>query len=93
MIRLARVIPEREAWLYENGAALDAIRRALKQARWTEEAAAGFSELQSAAATSLKNRKSNQKAKATRAEGLFKQVAKCVRLLLENPRHPGLQKP
>ena len=29
--------------------------------------------------------------KTSRAEGLFKQVEKCVRLLVENPRHPGLQ--
>jgi hypothetical protein len=29
--------------------------------------------------------------KASRNEGLFKQVHKCVSLLAENPRHPGLQ--
>lgn len=33
VIRLARVIPEREAWLYENSEALAAVRRGLKQAR------------------------------------------------------------
>jgi len=33
VIRLARVIPEREAWLYENPTALAAVRRGLKQAR------------------------------------------------------------
>jgi len=33
VIRLARVIPEREAWLYENPVALDAVRRGLEQAR------------------------------------------------------------
>ncbi len=33
ILRLARVIPEREAWLYENERARDAVRRGLKQAR------------------------------------------------------------
>lgn len=57
---------------------------------WTEEAAAEFNELQTAALVSLENCRRNKKAKASKAEGLFKQVEKCVRLLLENPRHPGL---
>ena len=58
--------------------------------KWTEEADARFRELQAAALTSLQNRQKNKKAKASKAEGLFKQVEKCVRLLLDNPRHPGL---
>lgn len=33
VVRLARVIPEREAWLYENPKALTAVRRGLSQAR------------------------------------------------------------
>lgn len=33
IIRLARVIPESEAWLYENTDARDALRRGLDQAR------------------------------------------------------------
>ncbi|MCY2960572.1 MAG: hypothetical protein NTY35_10445 [Planctomycetota bacterium] len=33
VVRLARVIPEREAWLYENPAALESVRRGLAQAR------------------------------------------------------------
>jgi hypothetical protein len=33
IVRLARVIPEREVWLYENPGALDAVRRGLDQAR------------------------------------------------------------
>ena len=32
-ITLARVIPEREAWLYENDKALTSVRRGLTQAR------------------------------------------------------------
>ena len=58
--------------------------------RWTEEADTKFRELQAAAAESLQNRQRDKKAKASKAEGLFKQVEKCVRLLLESPRHPGL---
>jgi len=33
VLRLARVIPEREAWLYENRGALDSVRKGLAQAR------------------------------------------------------------
>jgi hypothetical protein len=33
IVRLARVIPEREAWLYENPAALGSVRKGLAQAR------------------------------------------------------------
>ena len=33
IVRLARVIPERESWLYENKEALASVRRALKQAK------------------------------------------------------------
>lgn len=58
--------------------------------RWTEEAAGTFSKLQREAAASLRNRGKAGRTKASKAEGLFKQVEKCVRLLLDNPRHPGL---
>jgi hypothetical protein len=60
------------------------------RARWTLEADAKFRELQAAAAASLMNRQKSRKSKAAKAEGLFRQVEKCVRLLLDNPRHPGL---
>ena len=33
IVRLARVIPEREAWLYEDPKALASVRRGLDQAR------------------------------------------------------------
>ena len=32
VLKLARVIPEREAWLYDNSGALAAVRRGLKAA-------------------------------------------------------------
>lgn len=60
------------------------------RARWTEEATTQFEKLQAAASASAEKRSKDKKAKASKAEGLFKQVEKCVRLLLENPRHPGL---
>ena len=40
---------------------------------------------------SLRNRQRDKRAKASKDEGLFKQVEKCVRLLLDNPKHPGLK--
>jgi len=58
--------------------------------RWTEEATTQFEELRDAAAASVEKRSKARKAKASKAEGLFKQLEKCVRLLLENRRHPGL---
>jgi hypothetical protein len=58
--------------------------------RWTAEAEAAYVRLQRDAQASLQSRQKNKKTKATKAEGLFKQVDKCVRLLLANPKHPGL---
>jgi len=57
---------------------------------WTSEAAATYQQLRAAAEFSLRNRKQNKKAKATKAEGLFKQVHGCIQKLLNDPRHPGL---
>ena len=59
--------------------------------RWTEEADANFCELQAAAAASLLNREKRRKAKTSKAECLFRQIDKCVRLLADNPKHPGLK--
>jgi hypothetical protein len=59
-------------------------------ARWTEEAAAQYEAIQAKAADSLRKRSKAKQANSSKAEGLFKQVDKCVRLLLENPKHPGL---
>jgi len=58
--------------------------------KWTKEAAETYLKLQADAATALQNRTRRNNKKALKAEGLFKQVEKCVRLLLDNPHHPGL---
>jgi hypothetical protein len=38
-----------------------------------------------------KTRERRKKTRSSRQEGLFRQVAKTIGLLLENPRHPSLQ--
>ena len=58
---------------------------------WTPEAEAQYNMLKDDAVASLKERKSNKNKKATKAEGLFKQVHGCIQKLLDNPRHPGLR--
>lgn len=58
---------------------------------WLVSASEAFHALQEAAQRSLQNRQKSKRAKASRQEGLFKQVVKCVEFLQENPRHPGLQ--
>jgi len=58
---------------------------------WADTAAATFSRLQDAAEQSCKTREHTGKTKASKQEGLFKQLVKCLDFLAENPRHPGLQ--
>jgi|SRR5271154_1641344 len=58
---------------------------------WMEEAADEYGRLREAAAASLRAREQDKKQKASKAEGLFKQVHDCVQKLLNNPRHPGLK--
>lgn len=57
---------------------------------WTQEAARTFDELKEAAIKSRQAREKAKKKKATKQEGLFNQVVKCLSLLEANPRHPGL---
>lgn len=59
--------------------------------RWTEEADAQFEKIRSKAAAACAKREQGKQTKTSKAEGLFKQVDKCARFLLEDPRHPGLQ--
>jgi hypothetical protein len=58
---------------------------------WDHKAKKQYNLLKRKAEASLKSRETAKRAKATKDEGLFKQVQKCIKLLAENPRHPGLQ--
>jgi hypothetical protein len=58
---------------------------------WRTPAATTYEELRRQAEHARQSRQASGKAKASRQEGLFAQVNKCIRLLLDNPRHPGLQ--
>ncbi len=57
---------------------------------WTEDAWEAYDDLKLEAQASLRSRKRSGKKKSSRQAGLFKQLNKCIDLLLENPRHPGL---
>lgn len=57
---------------------------------WTPKAQETYDELKARAETSLKARQASGKPKATKDEGLFKRVHKCIYHLLRNPKHPGL---
>ncbi len=60
------------------------------QVQWTDAAAATYAELRAKAQASVQARARSKQVKATKDEGLFKQVHKCVTHLQTNPRHPGL---
>ena len=57
---------------------------------WTQEAKETFHELQTQADAIHAKRLTKNKSKSSRQEGLFKQIVKTLKLLKENPRHPGL---
>jgi len=58
---------------------------------WQPAALETYGALKARAALLLTSRRKSGKAKPSREEGLFKQVHKCISLLQDNPRHPGLQ--
>jgi hypothetical protein len=58
--------------------------------KWTQEALTQYGILRERAAASMANRQTHKRTKASPDEGLFKQVHKCLSLLVGNPRHPGL---
>ena len=60
------------------------------QVLWLAEARTMFLQLQQRAEKALAARRRRVKAKASKDEGLFVQVNKCIQLLANNPRHPGL---
>jgi hypothetical protein len=56
---------------------------------WTERAENDFRKLEKTA-NSVNEKKTTNK-KSAQKKGLFKQIIKALKLLKENPRHPGLQ--
>jgi hypothetical protein len=56
---------------------------------WQSAARRAFDEVMVDAQAALNRRQG--RGKSSKAEGLFKQVHKCILLLADNPRHPGLQ--
>ena len=58
--------------------------------RWTVEADENYKELKATADARKKKREEQKIKKSSQAEGLFKQVAKTIKFLKENPRHPSL---
>ncbi len=56
---------------------------------WTRSALTEYNALKGQARASLQARKADRR-KASKAEGLFKQVHGCIQKLLNDPRHPGL---
>jgi hypothetical protein len=56
---------------------------------WQSVARKTFEHLMADAEPALEKR--GGKGKSTKAQGLFKQVFKCVQLLAENPRHLGVR--
>ena len=58
---------------------------------WTPEAKAAYDELKAKAPASLASRRTKEKTKSSKDEGLFKQVHKALTLLAASPKHPGLQ--
>ena len=56
----------------------------------TLQANTTLDELKKSAYESLQRRLADDKSKSSAAEGLFKQVRKTLDLLVDNPRHPGL---
>ena len=58
--------------------------------KWTDAAKETYDELKAKAKARREARMKKKIKKSSRDEGLFKQVAKTVSLLSQNPRHPGL---
>jgi hypothetical protein len=58
--------------------------------KWPKAAEETYEELKTRAKARREARKKKKIKKSSQEEGLFKQVAKTVNLLRQNPRHPGL---
>jgi hypothetical protein len=62
----------------------------MHEVKWTEAATKTYLELKAKFAAHRAARKKKKTTKSSKAEGLFKQVAKTIKLLSNNPRHPNL---
>jgi len=60
------------------------------EAKWTKTARTTYEDLKAKAKERRDARIKKKTKKSTLDEGLFKQVAKTVSLLIDDPRHPGL---
>lgn len=58
--------------------------------KYTLEADEIIKRLRDAALTAHENRKIKNKSKASKQEGLYKQLHKTLQFLSQNPKHPGL---
>ena len=58
---------------------------------WLDESAKKYAALRASAKRAKASRAKSGKKKSSKQEGLFKQVAKTVAHLAQNPKHPGLQ--
>ncbi len=59
--------------------------------KWTKTAEKTLADLEAQAARASEKRRSAPRRKSSKQEGLFKQVEKTLRLLMANPKHPGLR--
>lgn len=57
---------------------------------WAPTAAAQYSQIKEAAKAALKNRQQKKGTKPGKEEGLYKQVAKALQFLAQDPSHPSL---
>ena len=58
--------------------------------KWTPRGLEDYKRLHAEANAAKAGREARGIKKSSRGEGLFKQVAKTIKLLQENPKHPGL---
>lgn len=58
---------------------------------WLESSASQYEAIKKAAQTAARTRAKTRQTKASKQEGLYKQVHKCIQNLLANPKHPSLQ--
>ena len=59
--------------------------------KWMDVAVETYDDLKAAAEEVRASRKTKDKKKSSKQEGLFKQVHKTIDLLRSNPKHPGLR--